>query len=168
MTNVDELAMARPCMCASVRRVSRALTNLYDDILAPSGLRVMQFSLLAHLVNVDEATLTRLAEVQMIDRTTLTRGLAPLERDGLVTVTAGTDRRTRIVRITDAGRAAIRRAFPYWREAQQQIITGLGGEQFSALLGEMEALSAVTALGHMMLHIYWQSCSPDPILRYST
>ncbi len=141
MMNESELAMAPSCMCASVRRASRALTNLYDDILAPSGLRVMQFSLLVRLIDVDEAALTHLAEVQAIDRTTLTRTLAPLERDGLVTVTAGADRRTRIVRITDAGRAAMKRAFPYWREAQRQIITGLGGERFGALLGEMEALS---------------------------
>lgn len=143
MVTVDESALARLCMCASVRQASRALTNLYDDILAPSGLRVMQFSLLAHLASVDEATLTRLAEVRAIDRTTLTRNLTPLERDGLVAVIAGADRRTRIVRITIAGRAAMRRAFPYWREAQQQIITGLGSERFDALLGEMEALSTL-------------------------
>ena len=76
MIEVDEMAMARLCMCASVRRAGQALTNLYDTILAPSGLRVMQFSLLAHLASVDEATLTRLAEVRVIDRTTLTRNLS--------------------------------------------------------------------------------------------
>lgn len=143
MTKVDEMAVAHLCMCASVRRTGQALTNLYDEILTPSGLRVMQFSLLAHLAVVDEATLTRLAEVRVIDRTTLTRNLAPLERDGLVTVTAGADRRTRVVRITDAGRAAVKRAFPYWREAQQQMIAGLGSERFGALLGEMEAVRAL-------------------------
>ena len=143
MTSMDESAMARLCMCNSVRRASRALTNLYDAILAPSGLRVMQFSLLAHLASVDEATLMRLAEMRAIDRTTLTRNLMPLERDGLVTIVAGTDRRMRVVRITDAGRAAMQRAYPYWQMAQQQMITGLGGERFDALLGEMEALSAL-------------------------
>ena len=144
MNEVDEMAMARLCMCASVRRTGQALTNLYDTILAPSGLRVMQFSLLAHLASVDETTLTRLAEVRVIDRTTLTRNLSPLERDGLVTITAGDDRRTRVVRITDAGRAAMRVAFPYWRSAQAQITAGLGAERFGALLTEMEALSALT------------------------
>ena len=143
MANVDGSAMAHLCMCTSVRRASQALTNFYDATLAPSGLRATQFSLLAHLVSVDEATLTRLADVRAIDRTTLTRNLAPLERAGLVTVVAGTDRRTRVVRITDAGRAAMRRAFPYWQAAQQQMMSGLGGERFGALLGEMEALSAL-------------------------
>src|SRR5947209_7803298 len=87
MTNTDEMAIARSCMCASVRRTGQALANLYDDILAPSGLRAMQFSLLSQLAGVEESTLTRLAEVRGIDRTTLTRNLAPLERDGFVTVT---------------------------------------------------------------------------------
>ncbi len=139
-TNMDESTLARLCMCASVRQTGRALTNLYDEILAPSGLRVMQFSLLAHLANVDETTLTRLAEMRMLDRTTLTRNLGPLERDGLVTVTAGADRRTRVVRITDAGRAAMKRAFPYWVQAQQQMIAGLGSERFGALLDELAAV----------------------------
>ncbi len=139
-TNMDESTLAGLCMCASVRQTGRALTNLYDEILAPSGLRVMQFSLLAHLANVDETTLTRLAEVRMLDRTTLTRNLGPLERDGLVTVTAGADRRTRVVRITDAGRAAMKRAFPYWVQAQQQMIAGLGSERFGALLDELAAV----------------------------
>ncbi len=143
MRERDESALARLCMCATVRRASQALTNLYDEILAPSGLRVMQFSLLAHLASVDETTLTRLAEVRVIDRTTLTRNLTPLERDGLVTVTAGEDRRTRVVRITDAGRAAMKRAFPYWQVAQQHVLAGLGDERFGALLGEMEELRAL-------------------------
>src|SRR5260370_24218642 len=126
MKNVDELTMTRLCMCASVRRASQALTNLYDATLAPSGLRVMQSSLLAHLASVDEATLTRLAEMRVIDRTTLTRNLTPLERAGLVTVTAGVDRRTRVVRITDAGRAAMKRAFPYWRAGPAHTDTRWG------------------------------------------
>src|SRR3954451_1408808 len=134
MMQADEMALAHSCMCASVRRTGQALTNLYDDILAPSGLRAMQFSLLSHLASVEEATLTRLAEGRAIDRTTLTRNLAPLERDGLVTVAAGADRRTRVVRITEAGRAALKRAFPYWRTAQEQMLAGLGAERFGALL----------------------------------
>ena len=69
MTNTDEMAIARSCMCASVRRTGQALANLYDDILAPSGLRAMQFSLLSQLAGVEESTLTRLAEVRGIDRT---------------------------------------------------------------------------------------------------
>lgn len=143
MAEVDDLAMTRFCMCASVRRAGRALTNLYDDILAPSGLRVTQFSLLAHLARVDETTVTRLAEVRAMDRTTLTRNLAPLERDGFVTVGAGADRRTRVVRITVAGRAAMERALPLWREAQAHVAAALGGERFGAILNEMEAVAAL-------------------------
>src|SRR5438874_124217 len=112
--NNDELTMTRFCMCASVRKAGRALTSLYDEMLAPSGLHATQFSLLAHLARAGEETLTRLADVRGMDRTTLTRNLAPLERDGFVTVRAGADRRTRVVAITDAGRAAMERALPLW------------------------------------------------------
>lgn len=143
MTDVDDLEMTRFCMCASVRRAGRALTNLYDGILAPSGLRVTQFSLLAHLARTDEATVTHLAEVRAMDRTTLTRNLALLERDGYVTVGAGTDRRTRVVRITDVGRAAMERALPYWREAQTHVAAELGGERFGTILNQMEAVATL-------------------------
>lgn len=143
MTDVDNLAMTRFCMCASVRRAGRALTNLYDEILAPSGLRVTQFSLLAHLARMDEATLTHLAEVRGMDRTTLTRNLSLLERDGFVTVSAGADRRTRVVRITETGRAAMERALPFWQAAQAHVAAELGGERFGAILNEMESVAAL-------------------------
>jgi DNA-binding MarR family transcriptional regulator len=135
--------MTRFCMCMSVRKAGRALTNLYDETLAPSGLRAGQFSLLAHLARVGEETVTRLAEMRAMDRTTLTRNLAPLERDGFVTVHPGADRRTRVVTITDAGRAAMERALPLWREAQRHVVSELGGERFTALLKEMEAVTAL-------------------------
>lgn len=127
-------------MCAGVRRAGRALTTLYDEFLAPSGLRVTQFSLLAGLASVDGATLTCLAAATVMDRTTLTRNLAPLVRDGLVTIARGEDRRTRVVRITPAGRAAVERALPHWRAAQRRVRSALGDERFGALLGELEAL----------------------------
>jgi DNA-binding MarR family transcriptional regulator len=144
MAETKDLAALRSCMCAGVRRAGRALTNLYDEILAPSGLRVTQFSLLAGLAGVGEATLTCLAAASVMDRTTLTRNLAPLERDGYVAITPGADRRTRIVRITDEGRAALERARPYWHEAQQRVTAALGGERFGALLKELEEVVALT------------------------
>jgi DNA-binding MarR family transcriptional regulator len=144
MAATDELGLVRFCMCGSVRRAGRALTNLYDEILAPSGVRLTQFSLLGHLAEVGEMTLTRLAEVRVMDRTTLTRNLTLLERDGLVTVTPGTDKRTRVVRITEAGHEAVQRAFPYWRAAQRRVRAELGDEQFNALLNELEGLVELT------------------------
>src|SRR5437762_12096856 len=73
-----------PCVCTTLRMVTRAVTQLYDDVLRPSGLRVTQFSILAAIAGIGEANLKRLEEALAIDQTTLTRSLNLLERDGVI------------------------------------------------------------------------------------
>ena len=73
-----------PCVCSTLRMVSRAVTQLYDDILRPSGLRVTQFSILATIARSGEANLRQLEEALAIDQTTLTRSLNLLERDRVI------------------------------------------------------------------------------------
>jgi DNA-binding transcriptional ArsR family regulator len=93
------------CACFNLRRAARAVTQLYDHTLAPSGLRATQVTLLVALAKAGPVPFTRLASALGMDRTTLTRNLAPLERDGFVTQSPGADRRVKLVRITDAGLA---------------------------------------------------------------
>src|SRR5438034_11192505 len=62
-----------PCVCSTLRMVSRAVTQLYDDVLRPSGLRVTQFSILATIARLGEANLRQLEDMLAIDQTTLTR-----------------------------------------------------------------------------------------------
>lgn len=126
------------CASTSVRRVDRALSRLYDDALRPTGLGVNQYSLLSLIDRAPEpATVSALAHAQVMDRTTLTRVLAPLERDGLVRLTPGTDRRTRTVSITPAGRDRVDMARPLWRAAQNQINHALGNDRMEHLLADM-------------------------------
>src|SRR2546427_7096837 len=73
-----------PCVCSTLRMVSRAVTQLYDDVLRPSGLRVTQFSILATIARLGEANLRQLEDMLAIDQTTLTRSLNLLERDGVI------------------------------------------------------------------------------------
>src|SRR5689334_20876759 len=73
-----------PCVCSTLRMVSRAVTQLYDDMLRPSGVRVTQFSILATIARMGEANLKQLEETLAIDQTTLTRSLSLLERDGVI------------------------------------------------------------------------------------
>ena len=73
-----------PCVCSTLRMVSRAVTQLYDDILRPSGLRVTQFSILATMARSGEANLRQLEAGLAIDQTTLTRSLNLLERDRMI------------------------------------------------------------------------------------
>src|SRR5271170_4229399 len=82
-----------PCACANLRRASRAVTQFYDAVLRPSGLRVTQFTLLQALSEAPEISQRQLAELIGIDSTTLTRTLAPLRRKGWLRFQAGTDRR---------------------------------------------------------------------------
>ncbi|MGH8718300.1 MAG: MarR family winged helix-turn-helix transcriptional regulator, partial [Burkholderiales bacterium] len=112
----DPKALARTthdaCVCGGVRRAARAITQLYDDILRPSGLRITQFGILGATMAMSPITLTRLARATVTDRTTLTRNLKLLEQQGLIRIDAGGDRREREISITREGAEALRKAYP--------------------------------------------------------
>jgi DNA-binding MarR family transcriptional regulator len=142
------VAMSTDCACFNVRKAARALTALYDRALAPTGLRATQSTLLVALARAGNIPLTRLAGILGMDRTTLTRNLEPLERDGLVAVRPGADRRVKLAGITEKGRKALAAAMPLWREAQRQIAEGTGVGRWNELrreLGRITALADETA-----------------------
>jgi DNA-binding MarR family transcriptional regulator len=131
------------CACGRLRRATRALTQLYDDLMAPSGLRVTQFSLLGALARNGTARIADLADALLLDRTALSRTLDPLVLRGLVSIVSGRDARTREVSLTRAGEKALRAARPHWKRAQIQVANKLGSDRLEALiatLGEIEAL----------------------------
>ena len=117
------------CACSNVRKAARAVTQLFDELLQPTGLRSTQFTLLVAVALLGEAPVTQLSRALVMDRTTLARNLKPLESLGLLTVEAGTDRRRHLVRLAERGRQALARALPYWEQAQHQVVTRLGQEQ---------------------------------------
>jgi len=114
------------------------MTALYDDALAKSGIKITQFSLLRAVERNEPASVTALAEDLDLDRTTLARNLNPLERDGLIEVAAGRDRRVTEVRLTAMGRKAIAKALPLWQKAQEEV-----GRRFAA--GKLDQLRAIAA-----------------------
>ena len=118
---VDFVA-CRQCVCTAARRRSRELTRLFEKAMRGSGVRGTQFTLLATLVQTGPLPTTRLADFQGLERTTLTRNLARLVRDGFVRIDEGEDRRVRKVAITPAGEEAARRAFPFWKKAQDAAL----------------------------------------------
>ncbi len=130
---ISDLADCPNCACFNLRKAARAVTQLYDNILRPTGLRATQFSLLVATSLSGPITVTRLAEMGVIDRTTLTRNFKPLEKRGLIEVALGEDRRTRVVRLTRRGKEALRKALPLWKKGQAHIIRELGMERWSAL-----------------------------------
>src|SRR6266542_4603214 len=120
-----------PCVCSTLRMVSRAVTQLYDDVLRPSGLRVTQFSILATIARLGEANLRQLESMLAIDQTTLTRSLNLLERDGLIERVSHPDARIRAMRLTAQGRRALEIARPLWAHAQQKVLREMGTKAWS-------------------------------------
>jgi DNA-binding MarR family transcriptional regulator len=118
---VDFVA-CRQCVCTAARRRSRELTRLFEKAMRGSGVRGTQFTLLATLVQTGPLPTTRLADFQGLERTTLTRNLARLVRDGFVRIDEGEDRRVRKVAITPAGEEAARRAYPFWKKVQDAAL----------------------------------------------
>ena len=115
-----------PCVCSTLRMVSRAVTQLYDDVLRPSGLRVTQFSILATIARLGEANLRQLESMLAIDQTTLTRSLGLLERDGVIERASHPDGRIKAMRLTAKGRRALEAARPLWAQAQAKVLRELG------------------------------------------
>jgi len=115
-----------PCVCNTLRMVTRAVTQLYDDVLRPSGLRVTQFSILATLARLGEANLRQLGDRLGIDQTTLTRSLTLLERDGLIERASHPDGRIKAMRLTSRGRRALEVARPLWARAQNKVLREFG------------------------------------------
>src|SRR6185295_2270239 len=114
------------CACANLRRATRAITQIYDDALRTSGLRITQLSLLKALEIAGELGQGRLGEVMGIDTTTLTRTLAPLRKQGLIAIRPGKDRRERRLALTPKGRAKVAAMMPLWERAQDRVKNFLG------------------------------------------
>jgi DNA-binding MarR family transcriptional regulator len=128
---------ADACACANFRKVSRAITQFYDAALRPSGLRATQYTLMVPVALIGSPTITQLSEEIVIDRTTLTRDLKVLEGKGLVEISPGTDRRTRVVKLTNSGRQTLDEAIPLWDQAQSVVVEELGQQRWLSMLKDL-------------------------------
>jgi DNA-binding MarR family transcriptional regulator len=115
-----------PCYCATLRQAARAVTALYEGVLADSGLHATQYTALQVLKRVSNLTTTELAAAIGIDQTTATRTLALIRKSGLVTDAPGSDRRERRWSLTSAGEATLRKLNPAWEAAQQAFEKEIG------------------------------------------
>lgn len=122
------------CACFNLRKAARAMTQHFDERLKPSGLLVTQFTILVTVGSVKAGTINELAEILVMDRTTLTRNLKPLEREGWLTSEPGHDQRTRVITLTEAGEAVVAKALPLWKQAQSVVEETLGQSRWHALL----------------------------------
>jgi DNA-binding MarR family transcriptional regulator len=135
-----------PCLCANLRRAARAVTQVYDEALRPAGLRGSQFTILQTLSFAGELTQKRLAYLQAMDSTTLTRTLAIMERQGWILRRQGEDRREWRIQLSKAGRAKFERALPQWQKAQALVRKKLGERRWDeAMKFSNDVARAVTA-----------------------
>ena len=139
-------AVAPACACGRLRRAARALTQLYDDAMAPAGLRVTQFSLLRAVARDGKARISDLAATLLLDRTALSRNLDPLLDRGLLSVGPGRDARTREVALTRGGARALKAAMPHWKLAQTQVAKRLGGARLDALIATLADIETLHPL----------------------
>ncbi len=135
------------CVCFNLRKTARAITQLYDEALRPSGIRCTQFSLMIAATKLEPVTVTHLAEVVVMDRTTLARNLEPLEKKGLMNVTPGDDQRTRIVTLTMRGKEVLSKAIPLWEKAQTHVVKGLGRRRWTSLEANLKEIVSQTSKG---------------------
>ena len=111
--------------------------------MAPSGVKATQFTMLGAVSMMGPASVTRLAAHLGLDRTTLTRNLRVLADQGLLEISAGDDRRERVVALSADGIAALERATPVWREAQDRLIAKFGEERWRRMIEDMNDLGAL-------------------------
>ena len=140
---IDRLPPLEECTCLAVRQAARHVTQLYDRHLASAGLRTTQFSILARLRRHETMTINVLAEDMVMDRTTLGRNILPLERDGLISIKPGrADRRSKELRLTEAGRERLRAGVQSWRDAQREFATAFGNERTVGLRALLHDVTA--------------------------
>ena len=138
------------CTCLALRRATRRVTQIYDTHMKPLGLRITQFAVLGQLAGAGSPepissamSITALARRLGLDRSTLGRNVRPLIKAGLVVMEGGADRRAHTLALTDAGRAALDKAIPLWREAQRHVSEKLGRDKTRALRAVLDETTSI-------------------------
>jgi DNA-binding MarR family transcriptional regulator len=131
------------CACFNLRKASRVVTQHFDKMLKPSGLLITQFTILVAISMAKSGTINELAERLVMDRTTLTRNLKPMEREGWLKSEPGQDQRTRVVILTLNGETALAQALPLWKQAQNDVEEALGQQRWSVLLSHLAETTAL-------------------------
>jgi DNA-binding MarR family transcriptional regulator len=125
------------CTCFKLRKLTRAMSRLYDQHMATVGLKTTQYSVLANAARA-ALPVAELADILGVERTTLTRNLKPLQEAGWIALQAGADSRQRIVTITASGRDMLKVAYVAWRRAQTEFENLMGRDAVRALHQQLE------------------------------
>ena len=138
---------AQYCACLNLRKAARVVTQYYDGIFRGMGFRSTQIGILSVLFRQGALTMNQLAEITVTDRTTLTRSLRLLEREGLVTVQSGSDKRERVVELKAKGRKVVERAYDVWQDGQARLVEKIGAARFRRMLNDLTVATEAAAQG---------------------
>ena len=132
--------METSCYCTGLRAATRKLTAIYDEAMAPIGINIAQFGLLRRIARRTSLSLTDLAHMSELDRSTVGRNVKVLERMGLVATATGEDQREATLSLTSQGKAAVKDGSPLWDDAQTRIEARLGAERSAQLQALLQAI----------------------------
>ncbi len=129
--NYTDIDYTQICVCANLRKKTRAVTQLYDKVLEPTQLKVTQYSMLANIARHQAVSVSQLGDILLLDQTTITRNVNLLKKNGYVDVTRDTqDGRTKIISLTAIGIEKLKEATPLWMDIQEKIIQDIGLDKY--------------------------------------
>jgi DNA-binding MarR family transcriptional regulator len=131
------------CASFNFRRTARAITRMYDDAFRAAGIRSTQFTILIAVAKSQPSSISTLGSTLLIDSTTLTRTLAKLQKQGLLTISKRAERRQRFVNLTEAGVKALEESLPGWRAAHERFVETVGADFWLAFRRELERIAHV-------------------------
>lgn len=123
-----------PCLCGSIRRISRAITQLYEDALRPYGVRATQLTILQTLSRAGDVPQRKLGEMLAMDSTSLTRTLRIMRGKGWILERLGKDRREHLLRLSEGGEKELEHVLPAWEKVQSGLRLQLGEQTWEQLL----------------------------------
>jgi DNA-binding MarR family transcriptional regulator len=125
--------IAGSCVAVRLRLLNRVVTNLYDDVLRPLGLKISQMNILVATAKLGVAQPAHVCEILQLDVSTLSRNVDRMKERGWLEVVPGEDARTQPFRLTPSGKRLIEKAIPAWEEAQDRAAELLGAEGVALL-----------------------------------
>ena len=129
------------CASFNFRRAARAVTSLYDRAFEPFGIRSTQFSLLVGIAKTQPISISALSDLLVIDRTTLTRSLRLLKKQGLLSISDRSTKRQRFLTLTSKGARTLAASLPAWRKAQDGFVQSLGADYWTNFRNELEKMA---------------------------
>src|SRR5215813_1128515 len=136
--------MARTCACFNFRKASRSVTQHFDQILSPCGIRSTQLVILISAQLLGPSSIARVARELVMDRSTLTRNLKPLLTMGLLRLTKPDSGKHKSVELTEEGLCALVKAEPYWERAQGHLVAQFGTENWNRTMADLTAIVDAT------------------------